>query len=342
MSITKKNKIKKNELKTDSVISDTIHFGIELELFGEGSTEHDDDACSESGEENRRNDLECQSVTDLLENELGLNRDDARRLRSYVDTSEIISDLMSNYSHECQGDCSFESTGVDRRELSRDLIRLTGNTSIKVVEDGSVLDNDENRGASAEVCWNYFVSKDTIKDNKKILDYLRDDADLNFNKTCGLHINLNNYLKLDCQKRIDTSRLSFLFNYVAKSRRLNSYCNKNAISNYNDGIDKYSMINNQGDRLEFRFFSPTLDAKKLHHYTILAHHVYKRLCGKDSKLPKRTENYLREKMKTVNGLDQYSIDSTIFATNALVSYDVLARESLGISEDCKESEAEYV
>jgi hypothetical protein len=137
-----------------------------------------------------------------------------------------------------------------------------------------------------------------------------------FDKSCGLHINLNDYLKINKAGSIPTAKLDFLFNFVAPSRRQSNYCNHFGISTN----AKYSMIYIQNDRLEFRFFSPTLDPEKLNHYVRLAHTVYKRLCGVDTKLPKKTMNYLLDKMVNVNGVDKKVAMDSIKKVNSLKSY----------------------
>lgn len=321
----------KNELKRDSVSSETIHVGIELELFKEGySDSHDDDACRESAYERHEDYLnnEC-GIMELLSECLGVevNRSQADLLESYLDRDSIISDAMRDFEHTCDdSECPYNS-GIDRGEVAADLRRLTGNSSFKCVEDGSIYADDS---VGAEVCWNYFVSKETVKDNAKIMEWLKSEG-FQFNKSCGLHINLNNYLKLSDKTEaghsvaVGTHELDFLFNYVAASRRGNKYCRDFAIADYEKS--KYSMINIQGDRLEFRFFSPTLDAVKLNHYVRLAHHVYKRLAGINCKLPKKTQDYFIKKMIDVNGLDPLIAQSTIMMTNSIKPLTELNKSS---------------
>ena len=80
---------------------------------------------------------------------------------------------------------------------------------------------------------------------------------------------------------------------------------------------KYSMIYNQGDRLEFRFFSPTLNGEKLNNYVALANVIYRRLAGKDAKLSKKVRDYLIHKMIFVNNLSMDIALDTINKINTL-------------------------
>ncbi len=307
----------KNELKRDKVSSDTIHIGIELELIAPCSdgSGHDDDACAESRADQHRDYINGMSVREIVEYQCGviLSRDDARSLESYLDLDTMRDEAIENWEdyEGCRGDCGYETNNGShaRDEIQSDLKRLTGNNSFKVVSDGSI--NHDSDETDAEVCWNYFISKDTLKDNETILKHLK-SIDCRFNTSCGLHINLNNYLKVPAAK-IETSALDFLFNFVAPSRRASNYCN-----NYGMNNSKYSMIFNQGDRLEFRFFSPTLEAEKLNHYVTLAHHIYKRLAGIDAKLPKKTMKYLLDKMSKA-GIDELTAFNTLKKTNSIKS-----------------------
>lgn len=316
----KKNK--KSSLKKDKVESNTIHVGIELEtiapLSGDGERTHDDDACYDSARDNYRN----MNNMEILQEYLGLSRDNARSVENYFDSDQWVDDMMSD--HCCDEECPFYTCdGEDDREtMQSNLIDLIGNNSFKVVSDGSISHDDDE--VDAEVCWNYFMSRETKKDNFKIMEYLN-KVGVRINKSCGLHINLNNYLKVDCKDfEIPTEKLDFLFNFVAPSRRESSYCNRTAISK----SQKYSMIYEQGDRLEFRFFSPTLDAEKLNHYVILAHIVYKRLAGRNSKLPKKTMKYFLEKMTKVNGISESLAMESIKKVNSLKSLKELINNPL--------------
>ena len=313
----------KKELNRDRVQSEGFHVGIELELKAkceDGCGEHDDDACFESRRENYEENLSSESAKEILMNYIGLNRNDAASLEAYFDKDQWISDYMCDWSDDgCDyDDCSFGGNDGEntRDEIQSSLKKLTGNNSIKVVSDSSIkTDSDQ---TDAEVCWNYYASKETIKDNTKILEWLKDN-DCEFDTSCGLHINLNNYLKKSTPKNLDKKHLEFLFNIVAPSRRESHYCNDYAISENT----KYSMIYNQNDRWEFRFFSPTLDAEKLNHYVSLANVVYKRLCGKNAKLSKKSEEYFLEKMTKTNGLTLEVAKETIMKINNLLSYDLM-------------------
>lgn len=309
----------KNELKKDSVTSDTIHVGIELELCAPGG-DHDDDACYDSRLGSQREYLESLSTIDILRNYFDLSRDEATQFESYFKVARWTDDYMSEHVPEpCEGDCGFGSgDGEGGRDSIEDSLRdLTGNKSIKVVSDGSIrLDSGE---FDAEVCWNYFISKETIQDNAKILGWC-DDQGMTFNTSCGLHINLNNYLKIDQSIELSTKTLAPLFDFVAGSRSGNSYCNRYGMS----GDEKYSMIYSQGDRLEFRFFSPTLDAEKLNHYVTLAHTVYKRLAGKQCKLPAKTASYFKDKIVKVNKRTIEEANAAIEFVNSLQSAFVLS------------------
>lgn len=306
----KKNK---TELRRDTVQSETFHVGIELELkaIGESDREHDDDACAESFREN----LESESNMSLLTNWLGLDRSSAGSVSDYFDRDAYIEDQVQN--HSCDDEyCCFQSNGATetRENIESELRSLTGNRSFKVVSDGSIYcDAGE---VDAEVCWNYFASRETIKDNKKILDYLK-SINCTFDESCGLHINLNNYLNIKCKDPIETSYFDLLFNFVAPSRRTNRFCNEYGISSRT----KYSMMYEQGDRIEFRFFSPTLEADKLNHYVTLANVIYKRLAGKKCKLPKKTETYFLNKMMKVNEVSHETALKSIDFVNSLKDYN---------------------
>lgn len=312
-----KNKKAKLSLKRDRVESKTFHVGIELETFipcDGGEREHDDDACRANYESSIRDD----GAYDVLRNHLGLNRDEARSLEHYFDLDRYAEDCANDYC--CDDDhCPYwsdsEGDGDSARDsLEESLIELTDNKSFKVVSDGSIK-HDSNE-TDAEVCWNYFASKETLKDNAVILKHLVDN-DAGFNKSCGLHINLNNYLNLELGEgeHIETEKLDFLFNFVAPSRRGNTYCSRFGLS----GDEKYSMLYFQGDRVEFRFFSPTFDAEKLNHYVHLAHVVYKRLCGKKAKLSKKAMTYFLDKMIKVNGVSPEVAEQSIKLVNSLNS-----------------------
>ena len=303
-------KLKKSDLRKDCVTSEGLHVGIELELIveGEADSTHDDDACSDSAFESHSEYLHSMSTRDLLIDRIGLSRSEADSIEPYFDRDAFIESELNSWSWDgCDdSDCPYNSEdGNTREEMTDYFTDLTGNNSFKVVEDGSL--RPDSGEIDAEVCWNYYISKDTVKDNALILEKLKSKWGARFNKSCGLHINLNNYLKIDQAHTIPTHMLDFLFNIVAPSRRGNQYCAKYGMAN-----EKYSMIFNQNDRLEFRFFSPTLEADKLHHYVVLANTIYKRLAGKPSKLPKKTSEYLFKKMTGVNGIDasiaQYTID----------------------------------
>jgi hypothetical protein len=77
------------------------------------------------------------------------------------------------------------------------------------------------------------------------------------------------------------------------------------------------MVFHQGDRLEFRFFSPTLDARKLNFYVHLANVVYRRLAGRNAKLSKRAMSYFMEKMVDVNGVSKEQAELTIQSVNSI-------------------------
>ena len=249
----KKSKVSllKEGLDCDSVSSRSFHVGIELELKAqneEGVRDHDDDACRESYAES----LQSEGARSALIHHIGLSTTEASELANYFNFDSWVDDRAANYC--CEDDeCGYwsgsDSDGDDTRQDLRDgLLALTGNESFKVVSDGSI--NTNNGETDAEVCWNYFASTETIGDNAKIMKFLVDKG-VSFDKSCGLHINLNNYLSVPAIN-IPTHELSFLFNVVAASRRDSSYCNRYAMGN---GDNKYSMIYNQQDRLEFRFLA---------------------------------------------------------------------------------------
>jgi hypothetical protein len=262
-----------------------------------------------------------------LRNDFGLTLDQANQIESWFDADGYRESELENWEwNGCDdSDCPYNNGGEDsaREEIARTLKNLTDNASIKVVDDSSV--HCDSGTTAAEVCWNYFISKETIRDNKKILDKLS-ELDCTFDKSCGLHINLNNYLKLEQSITIDATELAFLFNFVAKSRASSAYCNRYALS----GDQKYSMIYNQGDRLEFRFFSPTLDSEKLNHYVALANVIYRRLCGKNVRLSKKSTQYFLKKMVDINGVDPLEAKATIQKLNTLdigvLSHAVLDQE----------------
>jgi hypothetical protein len=93
------------------------------------------------------------------------------------------------------------------------------------------------------------------------------------------------------------------------------------------------MINYQGDRFEFRFFSPTFEEKKLNHYVRLAHHIYKRLAGKNCKLPRQTSDYFIKKMTTVNRISDDIAKMTIELTNNISPLDVLTENETSNEND---------
>lgn len=315
-------KKKKNELDSDSVQSDNFHVGIELELklpCDGGSDSHDDDSCSDSAYESQKQYLNDIGDESILREYFDLTRDEAQRLANYFDSESWINDYMNDWQWDgCQdgSDCSYRSQDGDnaREDLQSELVSLTNNTSFKVVEDSSISTDDSE--TDAEVCWNYFASKDTIKDNTKIMKLLK-NKDCNFDSSCGLHINLNNYLDLPNDIELSKESLKFLFNFVAKSRRDSRYCNDYGMSS----DSKYSMIYHQKDRLEFRFFSPTLEADKLNHYVTLAHTIYKRLAGKNAKLPKKSATYFMDKMVKINKLDSITAQETINLVNNIESLE---------------------
>lgn len=283
----------KNTLKRDRVESESFHVGIELELKADGSGErhHDDEGCLDSYLES----LRSSGPADALRNYFSVGRTAADSLEDYFNFDAWLDAMAESY--ECNDDgCSYWSGGEDdvRETLCENLRELTGNSSFKVVSDGSIQCDGEE--IDAEVCWNYFASKETVRDNAKILKHLK-DAGCRFDTSCGLHINLNNYLKVPAAT-IETDQLSFLFDFVAASRRNNNYCRRYGMATG----EKYSMIYHQGDRLEFRFFSPTLEAEKLNMYVHLANVVYRRLAGKNAHLSRKAVAYFMKKMVEVNKL----------------------------------------
>lgn len=308
-------KLNKPNLKRDTVSSPNFHVGIELELVapGEGGS-HDYESCTES----QRDYFESIPNQDILRYHLGLSRESAENVSPYFNSDQWVNDRMNDWS--CDGDCSFQGDGgIIRQDLQNSLTRLTGNKSFKVVEDGSIETNGD--GTDAEVCWNYYASKETLKDNKIILDYLSKGG-CEFNTSCGLHINLNNYLHVPACY-IPRHKLDFLFDFVAPSRRDSNYCN-----NYGMTDDqKYSMIYHQGDRLEFRFFSPTLEADKLNQYVALANVVYRRLAGKPAKLSKKAEAYFLQKIKKTHKVSLKEAQETIDKLNYLPSAEALKQEN---------------
>lgn len=302
-------KITKTDLDSETVESNSFHVGIELELKanGEDNGGHDSDACYES-QESYMSDLGAEGI---MRDYMDLSRDQARSVAPYFDVSQWVSDYMQDWN--CDGDCGNNTEGDGdsvRSTIETELTRLTGNASIKVVSDSSISTGSDE--IDAEVCWNYYASKETIKDNAKILKYLRSNG-ATFDKSCGLHINLNNYLNIDDTIKIATKEFDFLFKFVASSRANSSYCRNYAMS----GTEKYSMIYNQGDRLEFRFFSPTLDPVKLNHYVALANVVYRRLAGKEAKLSKKTMIYFLDKMVKVNGVSESDAIDAIKSVNSI-------------------------
>jgi hypothetical protein len=327
---SKENQMKKtkNSLRQDTVDSESFHVGIELELRIPGCDHsgHDDDSCYES----RNEFMNSESDRDILINHFGLSRDEARAVEPYFNRDDWQSDYMSDWSCD-DSDCPYKINDADstREELEGQLKRLTGNTSFKVVADGSI--ETGNELIDAEVCWNYFASKSTLKDNEAIIKALK-DADASFDKSCGLHINLNNYLKVP-QVNIANSDLGFLFDFVAGSRRSNTYCNKWGMSS----SEKYSMIYHQDDRLEFRFFSPTLEAEKLHHYVVLANTVYKRLAGKDAKLPKKTVKYFLNKLVNTNKHTPERAQRAIDQVNGIMAAESYANNSPAVEEELEEA-----
>lgn len=323
----------KSDLLTDEVDSETIHVGIELEFHAPGGErEHDDSGCEESRIESQRDYLEGLSTADLLRDELGIGRDESRSVEPFINRDGLIEHLIEFYSNNVDScdddDCGYYSCDESGETLDThadNLRELTGNNSFKVVTDSSIEHGNDRQ--DAEVCWNYFISRDTLADNAKIMAYLKEN-DFQFNKSCGLHINLNNYLNVPKNINVPTYKMEFLFYFVAASRRSSNYCN-----NYGMANTKYSMIYNQGDRLEFRFFSPTLEANKLNHYVVLAHTVYKRLAGLKAKLPKKSERYFLNKMVAVNGLNESMAQIAIDQLNNLSEASVLCKNNANEVEE---------
>lgn len=321
----KKTKMK-FDLCPDSVDSTSFHVGIELELkvAGDDCSGHDDDACFQS----YRDSIESNGVRSALIDDIGLSRAEADQVEPYFDFDAWVDNRMEGYECSDTSDCSYSNSDADdtRDNMRAELKRLTGNESFKVVSDSSIgTDGDE---IDAEVCWNYFASRETLKDNAKIMEFLKNEG-AKFDTSCGLHINLNNYLKIP-EIEIPTGELAFLFDFVAPSRRTSTYCNKYAMNHE----EKYSMIYNQGDRLEFRFFSPTLEAVKLNHYVALANVVYRRLAGQDAKLSKKTTAYFFNKMTMTNGLSPERARKSLDSVNAIIparSYEIKESEEV-ISE----------
>ncbi len=311
MKYTMKKPKSKTLLRPDSVVSDTFHVGIELELVAEcnNGEDHDDDSCYDS----RRSNVDDFSESEILRDHIGISRDSVEEVRRYFDFDAWRDRYMEGY--DCDGGCGFYSSNGNekREEIESELTRITGNDSFKVVSDSSI--STDSNEIDAEVCWNYFASKETLADNEKILSYLSKSG-CDFNSSCGLHINLNNYLDVP-KFDIPAEKFDFLFNFVGKSRRRSSYCNQYAHS----GSQKYSMVYNQGDRLEFRFFSPTLSAEKLNHYVTLANVIYRRLAGKNAKLPKKSMTYFLEKMTGVNGVSKEIAFDSLKKLNSLRSVE---------------------
>jgi hypothetical protein len=307
----------KKELRRDTVQSNTFHVGIELELKVPETGNHDYEGCQESAVESYKNELENCGLYQLMTYHTGhdISKSAAEFLADYIDFEKVIDDMVEQYSsnYDCDGDCGFNSGDNIRDDMESELRALTGNTSFKVVSDGSI-NIDEDCETDAEVCWNYFASKDTIKDNEKIMKYLNDKSS-EYDNSCGLHININNYLNIDNKTEIETKYLDFLFNFVDESRRTNSYCREKGL-----GRRKYSMIYNQDDRLEFRFFSPTLDHVELNHYVTLAHTVYKKLAGVKCRLPRKTTNYFINKMSEKKEMTVLEALRTINELEELKSY----------------------
>ncbi len=86
------------------------------------------------------------------------------------------------------------------------------------------------------------------------------------------------------------------------------------------------MLYEQGDRVEFRFFSPTLEAEKLNHYVSLANVVYRRLAGKEARLSRRSQEYFTVKMMKVNKLSLEVASASIAQVNTLPTYAALQAE----------------
>jgi hypothetical protein len=336
------SKIKKTDLRRDTVESSKFHVGIELELraVGKDSGDHDEDACYESRQEREQEYINEMSVREILTEHFSLSTSEARSLESYFDADQWRQDRMDNWHDDgCQDDdCSYNHSDGEsiRDEMENELQSLIKNSSIKVVSDSSITTNDKQ--VDAEVCWNYYASKETLKDNEIILGFLK-QSNCSFDTSCGLHINLNNYLKIPSSSKISTSKLSFLFDFVADSRRNSDFCKAYGMS----GSDKYSMIYNQDDRLEFRFFSPTLDHVKLNHYVSLANTIYKRLAGVKCKLPKKVAEYFVNKMIETNGRDRETALLAIEKVNSMGDYWELSGTEKPLermtAEEIKELEA---
>ena len=305
-------KITKNALNPDTVKSDTFHVGIELELKMPSQSGAGDPAtCVQNQIDTMRDELESLSTNTLLQDYEGLDRSSANAVQPYFNSDKYINDYLDSYDPDVCGDCDYcnGDSEQERDALADKLSSLTGNTSFKVVSDGSIeLSFNE---IDMEVCWNYAASKDMIKDNKKILDFLKTNG-ASYDKSCGLHINLNNYLGLTREHIKSRQDLLMLFNFVAGHRSASTYCNSAGLAN-----EKYGMIFNQKDRLEFRFFSPTLDANLLNAYVYLANTVYKRLAGIDAKLSKRVAKYFVSRMIRYKKLTELQAWDAIQQVNSI-------------------------
>lgn len=320
--------MRKEELHPDRVRSDRLHVGIELELRAPLKREHQDEAC----EDTRRAAFIQHRLANANRREIlqsfGIPAASVPRVEHFFSLGDYVRqnaerEFDSDPLEGCDGECFHYTSSSESTRLwvTSELTALTHNRSFKTVRDGSVRFGSSQ--CDAEVCWNYPATRECVKDNEKILGWLESEG-LTFNESCGLHININNYLGVRAPNHIPTSALAFLFNFVAKSRATNQYCNRFAIAPANG--TKYSMIFEQGDRLEFRFFSPTLKPEKLNFYVHLANVVYRRLAGKPARLSKKASLYFIEKMMNTNGLSRTTAEYSIHRVNNIPSMAVLAAQ----------------
>lgn len=309
-------KKQKQNLSQDTVESNTLHVGIELECITPAVMDHDDYDCQSNGRANYRQELEDMSCSSILRDYFNLDNADSTSLAPYFRRQTWAQHQADEYTHECDGDCDYQHADHEttREQMQEELHELTNNPSIFVEGDGSLRPSHDE--TDTEVVWNYYAAKETIKDNALILNYLKRKGS-RVTVDCGLHVNLNDYLKDNRPMNIRAlpkAQFDFLWAFVEDHRKNSSYCNREFLS----FSEKYCMIFAQTDRWEFRFFGATFDAELLNQYVTLANVIYRRLHGLNAQLSKSAIQFWIRRMKVLKRSSEVIADA-IAKVNTLQS-----------------------
>lgn len=141
---------------------------------------------------------------------------------------------------------------------------------VNVTSDGSVHPDKEGYAAvEFRVCTPAFKMAEVITQMCKILN----DMGARVNKTCGLHVHLDQRNRTPDEMKVIFSNFiraqNLLFEVVPKSRRNNSYCKKHRGTDFDQATrgQRYKAINATAFRkhntLEIRLFSGTVNAEKI-------------------------------------------------------------------------------